>query len=708
MATYDRLLLSTDGGIQDECWKAQRQDGLSICIGLGGTGKDAIKQLKREVYRNLRPDDPDSPVLAYGNIKFLVVDCDASGLGYGILGIDRNTEYFDISTGDISAILRSPNTIQERKELSWLNYEQITICGDYYYPGMGGVRHLGRFCLINKAEKFRSKLKALIQETSLEAKKALNIHIFSGICGMTGGGSFLDVCYIIRHVLTEMDKADARITGHFFLPDVTLSIPTVGASPLCSEHVKKEGYAALKELDYLMNLKENHDRFVQNYGSFEIDTNRAPVDCCNLISCTGHDGTYAANGYDGYNYALSVAADYVISLLTKSSSSTDSPAPVQMPAQRKRRHGAVYKYNFMTEQNPESMLWDPPADEVISKAGNNRITVIKMYQGLPLYAWQGLMDLEKTYEKDFSRAGIHLYERGDADWREYLPSPLPASLQIAGHRIPRIMERNTKLTKELEEAKQSGIVFCDWENQVWHIKRSKTSDLPSLSEEVHNFLTDGKWDMVKLYDLLDQTREAREQMYADDNVEEIFLNVTDAENGREEIVLSDDYLRCPALQKIIREELEKVRSLEKEISVLEDMKSREAFAARARETFFNAVFTGVIRLQRAMITFSYDQSGMEQTLVLQNASMPYGTKAPLYQAYLTYEKLDSDMMNLITEKANDAINNMNDEIYEISKQVQARYSPDFLKMTLSRVARDPKRKEIQDFYNEFMKALYPG
>ena len=48
---------------------------------------------------------------------------------------------------------------------------------------------------------------------------------------------------------------------------------------------------------------------------------------------------------------------------------------------------------------------------------------------------------------------------------------------------------------------------------------------------------------------------------------------------------------------------------------------------------------------------------------------------------------------------------MTDEIYAVSKQVQARYTSDFLKLTLSKVAMDLNRKEIDTFYKEFMQAL---
>ena len=48
---------------------------------------------------------------------------------------------------------------------------------------------------------------------------------------------------------------------------------------------------------------------------------------------------------------------------------------------------------------------------------------------------------------------------------------------------------------------------------------------------------------------------------------------------------------------------------------------------------------------------------------------------------------------------------MTDEIYQISETIQTKYTSDFLKMTLSRIAADPNRKEIQIFYNDFMQAL---
>lgn len=43
MAAYDRLLIGS-GGIQDDAGKSHWREGCSLCIGLGGTGKDTEKE----------------------------------------------------------------------------------------------------------------------------------------------------------------------------------------------------------------------------------------------------------------------------------------------------------------------------------------------------------------------------------------------------------------------------------------------------------------------------------------------------------------------------------------------------------------------------------------------------------------------------------------------------------------------------------------
>ncbi len=1112
MATYDRLSVSAGGGIMNDMKKSDRQDDATLCIGLGGTGKDALKKLKKEVYRRLKPDDPESPVPFYGSIRFLLIDSDDADLGItqDISSIDKATEYFDISNNEIVKTFRSKEIIAVRKELSWLNHEHIGIQNAGH--GAGGIRQVGRFLLIDKAALFKAKLTALIQDAIQGVTGDLNIHLFSGLSGGTGSGTFLDVCYIVRHVLETLGRDSAQISGYFFLPDVNLSVPSIIGSPLTANYVRCNGYAALKELDYMMGLEEAQGKFVQNYGSFEVSTSRTPVDLCYLISATTAGGVVMK---DGYEYGLSVAVDYVISFLSKvtlpdgldpaQAGSMTLKGHISNLAQAKNNikkiHGASFEYNIIgaanaemplsdiatylgaklferfgnisdhvptekdlmafvsanqltfeqlmqqltkgvvykvpyphnlvkgsdiapgdrrviscadtwtanalgsLEENRKKMLeplkdynipdqstslisrifsnlylnyamnfatgpffamrllggqnnknlihvidgyiqnneerlaaelrqepirrqdldtaeqalaksnfinrkkhteeyleavnhwyvhlavidrhncmknflrefrdqvvklnngfflvmsivldtlkntfsensrhlmsgktsksvytWqiltirdikdqldetvmqlDPDqemkklvlklfkqwpdwisqdenkitrlvseyitqefltitnkemtdylkikfettdsirlmerikteiiqkklirnadplfwknglfdlsdiaksntisipfnaaeiiqAAEAVRQEGDtvrrtgltDRIFMMRFYSGIPLYAYQGLTELEKAYEANTAEAGRHLYEADDMDWREYLPSPYPDSFKMDGHLIPRIIKRNQRLAEELDAARKAGIVCSDATG--WYVKCTKLA-IPSSD------LENEEPDPIRLEEMLDILKAARKQMYQDNNIDRITLSTKGAREGSEETVLRDNYFRYPEVEKKVREQLAKINALDQKIARLEKISASIVSEKDKQELFFHAVFTGIIRLERSKTTFTYEQFGIEEILDLQNSAMPYGSKAPLYQAFLTYKGLEVDLAERIHEQTVNALDNMTDEIYLISGTIQARYTSDFLKMILSRIAADPKRKEIQTFYNEFIQAL---
>ena len=78
MATYGQLLIDAGGGVIDHGKQSARQDGATLVIGLGGTGSDAVMKLKKEVFKQLKPDDENAVLPTYSAIKYLVVDSDAS------------------------------------------------------------------------------------------------------------------------------------------------------------------------------------------------------------------------------------------------------------------------------------------------------------------------------------------------------------------------------------------------------------------------------------------------------------------------------------------------------------------------------------------------------------------------------------------------------------------------------------------------------
>lgn len=151
----------------------------------------------------------------------------------------------------------------------------------------------------------------------------LDVYIFAGLSGGTGSGCFLDACYIVQKALEDMGRAQsANVMGFFFLPDVVNSKPQVASQPAAVKYYSSNGYAAMKELDYLMSLKDADDWFRQDYGTFKIETQEPPVNMCYLISAIKSDGSLVP---DGFRYCINMAADYAMDCLADVRRSNPDP-----------------------------------------------------------------------------------------------------------------------------------------------------------------------------------------------------------------------------------------------------------------------------------------------------------------------------------------------------------------------------------------------
>ncbi len=315
---YEKLLISAGGGIISQSQQAEQDDCATIAIGLGGTGISCLRSLKKEIFTRVKPDADSGLVPRYKHIKFLAVDTDKSSIGDNgtVDSLDGNTEFFNISCADIDGLLASAHILQQDPSLQWLktantqqNGSGISIMSAE--AGAGGVRQIGRLLLLKSCKAFVSTLTNMITEArkDLMGSSNLNIHIFTGISGGTGAGTFLDVCYILQHVLEQMGLGgQAYICGYFFMPDVNMA---TGNAP---DYVPINGFASMKELDYAMNYGNNGGQWDQQYDGFRVTTQKPPVKLAHLITATNAQGAIRTNGYA---YAMHVAVDYVLEYIIK-------------------------------------------------------------------------------------------------------------------------------------------------------------------------------------------------------------------------------------------------------------------------------------------------------------------------------------------------------------------------------------------------------
>ena len=325
MAIYKQLSIAAGGGVISGSQQAdQVRDTATILIGLGGTGNDCIRTIKTQVYSRIKPDDPGAAEKTYSHIRFLGVDSDDASRrnnydGYKLYRRDAklrldDDEWICIANGNLGGALAAAKN-GNRRELAWLNRKIPAL--DLGGAGAGGIRQVGRFMMMDRSRAFMARLAEVInsaKEGLIGDDIGVNIHIFAGIGGGTGSGTFLDVCYMVREVCKYIPNT--TIFGYVFLPDVNLSnIPAAGH--LTRSYIQTNGYAAMQEIDYCMQLPYNGGSFEQEYqGGMKIAWNGPPVDMCHLVCATNEAGIVAPNAYE---YAMHVTSEYVMDFLTGSS-----------------------------------------------------------------------------------------------------------------------------------------------------------------------------------------------------------------------------------------------------------------------------------------------------------------------------------------------------------------------------------------------------
>lgn len=290
----------------------------SLVVGAGGTGLDTLLETKGLINKTccLDKDHKSSPT---DHVRYLAFDTDNASLtkvssqqtGGAILD-EGQGEFVQMKSPNIGVFLSAAYRNQVPSYISsWLDFSiDPTHSGE---DGAGGIRQCGRLLMFRNIERVRTAISSAIRGMVADKEVgALNIYLLSGVAGGTGSGTFLDLAYIARDVAEGIAPSRVTMYGYLILPDVNLS------RPMPEDHAKyamKNGYAALKELDYLMNLHQDGGRFVQRYSpNYIVDTEKSPFNYVHLVSGTGADGLVLG---DSYREGMRAVAQSIVSFVAE-------------------------------------------------------------------------------------------------------------------------------------------------------------------------------------------------------------------------------------------------------------------------------------------------------------------------------------------------------------------------------------------------------
>lgn len=262
---YEKLLLVNGGGVSGESQKGiQAPNTVNIIIGLGGTGKFCLRMVKTYAYQRLKLNSDDSNGI-FKHIRFFAIDTDLRNeeqeKDSNLMSLSRE-ELLDIKNTDLLAHM-APAAWNDWWYATGRDRRDRAGIGD----GAGGDRRLGRVYLAYSAGDILNKIKGFYDIATdgvsvgqgVEQQAAnINFHVISGMGGGTGSGTFIDMCYLLKHKYPH-----ANIIGYFFLPEVN---EDVVAADDTKQYIKQNGFAAMQDLDYVMQLGVNQGSFRQQYN----------------------------------------------------------------------------------------------------------------------------------------------------------------------------------------------------------------------------------------------------------------------------------------------------------------------------------------------------------------------------------------------------------------------------------------------------------
>ena len=276
---------------------------LFLIISAGGVGGKALREIKRTVMQQIDEKEVENQIM------FICADTAHNELDQ-MEGTElKEEEILKIPYEGAKQVIQPSKMSPTTKE--WVHpglYDIVTSKSGFMDgTGASALRQCGRvmFAQAESQNRLYHRLMGIQQKAAKMTEEGipnikLKVIFLAGIAGGTGSGTIIDLGFLTRHYLKQILPGwDARISYSAYL-----FMPSACGTPKTPEDGTKgnqNAYAALKEIDYFMDLKSLKESFRMDYGTpstYNMVIKENLFDFCTLVEGIGGGGTMFGNPAD--------------------------------------------------------------------------------------------------------------------------------------------------------------------------------------------------------------------------------------------------------------------------------------------------------------------------------------------------------------------------------------------------------------------------
>lgn len=343
--------------------------------------------------------------------------------------------------------------------------------------------------------------------------------------------------------------------------------------------------------------------------------------------------------------------------------------------------------------------------EIKESALTDRIYVMCSACALPLSSYSNCEDYERACFST-TDSGRYYYEGKPVpdmvvnDWRK-LPSLTPQSV-VPLEKAPYVLKNQILSAQKLyDEADEYGIF--DDDGHICIPDESAVNHLQTLTNTCNE--TAAKIvrpeDIVAATELLEKLTEAQNIPMTISG----YSMQNDGFAGRRETkksVQKDHFVASPAYHIMVQEILDKIKATKssaiKAKNILNERIAKVSEGSKDVGDFCDALFTGVISLEGRTITYRQNQYGIITEIVLSKRGEGFELSAiPVYQGFLSYQAMTSEMTEEIRKLVNDRYNTDSPEIRTTGEMLKNELTDDKVTAWAQLAASYEQRADIVEF-----------